>query len=64
MRPVVFQGPGQISVEAVEDPVIEEPTDAIVRMTTSALCGSDLHMYEGRPAAQPGRAGSLSPGGG
>ncbi|HYZ01852.1 MAG TPA: glutathione-independent formaldehyde dehydrogenase [Candidatus Binatia bacterium] len=54
MRAVVFQGPGQVSVEAVHEPEIEEPTDAIVRITTSALCGSDLHMYEGRTAAQPG----------
>src|SRR4051812_991980 len=54
MRAVVYQGPRQVSVEAVEDPAMQEPTDAIVRMTSSALCGSDLHMYEGRTAAQHG----------
>ncbi|GAA2526130.1 glutathione-dependent formaldehyde dehydrogenase [Winogradskya humida] len=35
-----------MSVEAVPDPVIEEPTDAIVRMTSTAICGSDLHLYD------------------
>ena len=54
MRAVVYSGPRQVAVETVPDPEIQEPTDAVVRMTTSALCGSDLHMYEGRTAAEPG----------
>lgn len=33
-------------MEEVPDPVIQEPTDAIVRITSSAICGSDLHLYE------------------
>jgi threonine dehydrogenase-like Zn-dependent dehydrogenase len=33
-------------VERVPDPTIQEPTDAIVRITTTAICGSDLHLYE------------------
>jgi len=46
MRAVTWQGPKQISVEQVPDPVIKEPTDAIIRVTSTGLCGSDLHLYE------------------
>lgn len=54
MRAVVYQGPYEIAVQEVEDPAIQDPTDVIVRITTSAICGSDLHMYEGRTDAEPG----------
>lgn len=54
MRAVVYKGPNQVAVEDVEDPRIEAPTDAILQLTSAAICGSDLHMYEGRTAAQPG----------
>jgi threonine dehydrogenase-like Zn-dependent dehydrogenase len=46
MKAVTWQGKRDIRVEEVPDPVISEPTDAIVRITTSGLCGSDLHLYE------------------
>jgi threonine dehydrogenase-like Zn-dependent dehydrogenase len=46
MRAVTWQGRRDIRVETVPDPAIQEPTDAIVRMTSSGLCGSDLHLYE------------------
>jgi threonine dehydrogenase-like Zn-dependent dehydrogenase len=46
MKAVTFQGPHQLSVEQVPDPRIQEPTDAIVRMTSTAICGSDLHLYD------------------
>lgn len=46
MRAVTWQGPKQMSVEDVPDPAIQEPTDAIIRVTTTGLCGSDLHLYE------------------
>ncbi len=46
MKAVVWQGPRKISVEDVDDPRIEEPTDAVVRMTATAICGSDLHLYD------------------
>ena len=46
MRAVTWQGVHDVAVETVPDPVIQEPTDAIVRMTTTGLCGSDLHLYE------------------
>lgn len=54
MKAVVYKGPRQVVVENVEDPRIEQPTDALVRITSCALCGSDLHMYEGRAGARPG----------
>src|SRR3954468_17668232 len=54
MRAVVYQDPFKVKIENVPDPTIEEPTDVIVRVTSSAICGSDLHMYEGRTAAEPG----------
>jgi glutathione-independent formaldehyde dehydrogenase len=54
MRAVVFQGAYDVRVEEVEDPGIEAPTDVIVRITSTCICGSDLHMYEGRTDAEPG----------
>jgi threonine dehydrogenase-like Zn-dependent dehydrogenase len=47
MRAVVFHGVGDIRLDTVADPVIVEPSDAIVRLTTSAICGTDLHMIRG-----------------
>ena len=46
MRALTWQATGKVSVETVPDPRIEEPTDAIVRMTSTAICGSDLHLYD------------------
>ncbi|MGV2385306.1 MAG UNVERIFIED_CONTAM: alcohol dehydrogenase catalytic domain-containing protein, partial [Thermobifida fusca] len=46
MRALTWQGPRDVRVETVPDPTIEEPTDAIIRITSSGLCGSDLHLYE------------------
>ncbi|ARQ68536.1 glutathione-independent formaldehyde dehydrogenase [Streptomyces marincola] len=54
MRAVVYQEPYSVAVQDVSDPRIEDPTDVVVRVTTTAICGSDLHMYEGRTAAEPG----------
>src|SRR5699024_1086115 len=54
MRALVYQGPYEVAVQDVEDPAIQDPSDVIVRITTSAICGSDLHMYEGRTDAEPG----------
>lgn len=45
MRALTWQGRGKVSVEEVPDPRIEAPTDAIVRVTSTAICGSDLHLY-------------------
>src|SRR6187455_1637368 len=46
MRALTWQGTSNVSVETVPDPKIQEPTDAIVRMTSTAICGSDLHLYD------------------
>lgn len=46
MRAVTWQGRRNISVEEMPDPSIQEPTDAIIRITSTAICGSDLHLYE------------------
>lgn len=46
MKAVTWQGKRDVRVENVPDPRIEEPTDAIIRITSSGLCGSDLHLYE------------------
>ncbi|MCW2963282.1 MAG: aldehyde dehydrogenase [Actinomycetia bacterium] len=54
MQAVVYREPFKVAVEQVEDPRIEHPNDVIVRITSAAICGSDLHMYEGRTAAEPG----------
>lgn len=54
MKAVVYKQPYEVAVEEVEDPRIEDPTDVIVKITTTAICGSDLHMYEGRTGAEPG----------
>src|SRR3954464_10693328 len=46
MRAVTWHGKRDVRVDTVPDPRIEEPTDAIVRITSSGICGSDLHLYE------------------
>ncbi|KQS97301.1 zinc-dependent alcohol dehydrogenase [Cellulomonas sp. Leaf395] len=45
MQALTWQGRENVSVEEVADPVIQEPTDAIIRVTSTAICGSDLHLY-------------------
>jgi threonine dehydrogenase-like Zn-dependent dehydrogenase len=46
MKAVAFHGKRDVRVDQVPDPAIEQPTDAIVRITSSGICGSDLHLYE------------------
>ena len=46
MKAVTWQGFRDISVEEVADPVIKEPNDAIIKVTSTNICGSDLHLYE------------------
>ncbi|HSS49907.1 MAG TPA: zinc-dependent alcohol dehydrogenase [Thermoanaerobaculia bacterium] len=46
MKALTWQGKRSVSVEEVPDPRIQEPTDAIIRITSTAICGSDLHLYE------------------
>src|SRR3954452_23511349 len=46
MKALTFHGRRDVRVENVPDPAIETPTDAIIRITSTAICGSDLHLYE------------------
>ena len=46
MRALTWHGTRDVRVETVPDPVIQEPTDAIIKVTSSGICGSDLHLYE------------------
>ena len=55
MQAVVWKSANKVVVEKVDDPKIQEETDAILRLTTAAICGSDLHMYEGRAPIEPGQ---------
>ena len=55
MKAVTWQGTHDIQVTEVPDPKIEEPGDAIIKITSTALCGSDLHLYETlAPFMEPG----------
>lgn len=55
MKAVVYQGPRKVVVEDRPDPRVQDPNDAIVRITTTNICGSDLHMYEGRTSVEEGK---------
>ena len=55
MKAVVYDGPRQVSVQDVPDARIERPTDVLVQITSTNICGSDLHMYEGRTDFETGR---------
>lgn len=55
MKALVYQGPFDVSVKEVPDARIADPKDAIVRITTTNICGSDLHMYEGRTDVEEGK---------
>ena len=54
MRAVTFQAPGVVSVEQRPEPQLTDPEDAIVRISASGVCGSDLHIYKGRVQIEPG----------
>jgi threonine dehydrogenase-like Zn-dependent dehydrogenase len=54
MRATVFRGKGDVRVEQVPDPIIQQSTDAIVRVTHACICGSDLWFYRGQEDWQPG----------
>jgi glutathione-independent formaldehyde dehydrogenase len=54
MKAVVFKAPYELAVENVDDPKIEGPLDAVIRITTANICGSDLHPYEGRAELDAG----------
>jgi threonine dehydrogenase-like Zn-dependent dehydrogenase len=47
MRALCWHGKSDVRIDTVPDPVIQEPTDAIIKITSTAICGSDLHLYDG-----------------
>src|SRR5438270_9228457 len=48
MKAVVWRGDRTLDIETVEDARLEAPTDVLMRLTSTAICGTDLHIYEGR----------------
>ena len=48
MKAVVWRGDRTLEIETVEDARLEAPTDVLMRLTSTAICGTDLHIYEGR----------------
>ena len=54
MEAVVFNGPWRIDIERRPKPALAEPTDAIVKVTTAGICGSELHMYRGHQKSATG----------
>jgi glutathione-independent formaldehyde dehydrogenase len=54
VRAIVYQGTRDVGVQTVADAVLEDPEDVVVEVTSSAICGTDLHMYDGRTGAEPG----------
>jgi threonine dehydrogenase-like Zn-dependent dehydrogenase len=55
MKAVVFHGVGDIRLDDVPEPTLQEPTDAIIRVTACAICGTDLHLVRGTEAeVEPG----------
>ncbi len=55
MKALVYNGPRDVSVNEVTDAKIERATDVLVKITSTNICGSDLHMYEGRTGMESGR---------
>ena len=51
MKAIVYEGVKDVRVEEVEDPKIEREDDVVVRVTSTAICGSDLHLIHGRVPA-------------
>ena len=55
MKALVYHGPKKVSIDTVPDPKLEKLTDVIIKLTTTNICGSDLHMYEGRTDVEKGK---------
>lgn len=55
MKAVVFEGACDVDVKEVEKPKIQDSRDAILKITSAAICGSDLHMYDGRTTVEQGK---------
>ena len=65
MRALTWHGKHDVRVDTVDDPEILNPRDAIIKITSTAICGSDLHLYDGyicpRCSMRSWRAGSIRP---
>lgn len=55
MRALVYNGPRDVTIKDVPDAKIERPTDVLIKITSTNICGSDLHMYEGRTDVEQGK---------
>ena len=55
MKALIYNGPHDVQVKEVPDAKIERPTDVLVKITSTNICGSDLHMYEGRTNVERGK---------
>jgi glutathione-independent formaldehyde dehydrogenase len=55
MKALVYNGPREVLIKKVPDARIEKATDVLVKITTTNICGSDLHMYEGRTSVESGK---------
>ncbi|MDB6121731.1 MAG: zinc-binding dehydrogenase family protein [Pedosphaera sp.] len=55
MKALVYNGPRDVQIQEVPDAKIEKPTDVLVKITSTNICGSDLHMYEGRTNVETGK---------
>ncbi|GFN08797.1 hypothetical protein GCM10010298_21780 [Streptomyces microflavus] len=53
MRALTYQGKRDVRVETVPDPKIQDPTDVIVKITSTGICGSDLHLCEALSRGSP-----------
>ncbi len=55
MKALIYHGPGQRAWESAPDPTIKEPGDVVVKIDTSTICGTDLHILKGDvPEVEPG----------
>lgn len=62
MKAVTWHGKRDVRVESVPDPKIQQPTDAIIEVTSTNICGSDLHLYEVLGAfMKPGTSSATNP---
>ncbi|HWQ47521.1 MAG TPA: glutathione-independent formaldehyde dehydrogenase [Methanosarcina sp.] len=55
MKAIVYKSPGNVEVAEIKKPEIERQTDVIIKVTSSGICGSDLHLYDGHSAEEPGK---------
>ena len=51
MKALCWHGTGDVRIDTVDDPTIQDPTDAVIKVTATAICGSDLHLFDGFMAA-------------